>query len=272
MLPTLLLDVDGTLAQFNNSAGAEKVAEILIKRFGSKGRQAGEDFLNAYKTMNLMHHGKKSPEHAAVMDALNSYTIKLPPELGQTGQNFMWSRELWLKYASELRKLNLTWNMIIEIVDSYWETASINSPPYPEVRECIEKLAKQGLRLFLMTASDHRLTFRNGAITYEPKVSEQKKIKRVLEQGFSGIFKPQQIITGDPFNKPSMEFWQKCIKIAGLPKPSEAMVVDDAEAVVISAVKFGLRGCVLDRAGHYSRDNIEKSGISYITELNQLRP
>src|SRR3989338_3062928 len=171
MLPTLLLDVDGTLAQLNNSAGAEKVAEILIRLFGSKGRQAGEDFLNAYKIMNLIHHGKKSFEHAAVMDALNSYTIKLPPELEQTEPNFMWSRELWLKYTSELRKLNLPWNMLTEIIDSYWETASLNSPLYPEVSGCLEKLVKHGSRLFLITASDNRLTYRDGAIAYEPKVS-----------------------------------------------------------------------------------------------------
>ncbi len=266
----LLLDVDGTLAQFNNSAGAEKVAEILAKLFGSKGKRAGEDFLKIYQAINSTHHGKKSQEYASVVGTLNSFSIKLPPELWQTELNFMWSRELWLKYVSKMHKLNLSWSLIVKIIDSYWEAASLNSPLYPEVRGFLEKLVKNKSRLFLITASDNRLAFRNRAITYDPKVSEQKKIKRVLEQGFSGIFKPHQTITVDPFDKPSPEFWRKCVKVAGLTNPSEAVVIDDAKDVVISAVSFGFRGCVLDRACHYSSAEVRRAGAGYITRLEQL--
>lgn len=270
MSSVLLLDVDGTLAQFNNSAGAEKVAEILVKLVGSKGKRAGDDFFKIYQAINSTHHGKKSQEYAAVVDALNSYSVKLPPELEQREMNFMWSRELWLKYISEMHKLNLPWNRIVEIADCYWKAASLHSPLYSEVKGCLEKLVKNNSRLFLITASDNRFTFTNRTITYDPKVSEQKKIKRILEQGFSGIFKPRQIITGDPFNKPSPEFWQKCVKVAGLTNLSEAVVIDDTKDVVLSAINFGFKGCVLDRAGHYNSAEIKRAGAGYITKLEQL--
>lgn len=270
MPPTLLLDVDGTLAPFNQDAGTQAVTDLLARLFGNEGLKLGAEFGSLYDSLSLLHHGRVEPELVALKNRLNSYRIQLPQELERRSENFMWSRELWLRHISEVHKLNLGWEQIISITDAYWEAISLHSQIYPAVEEYMEKLTRAG-SLFLVTASDRRLALMNGSIAYDPRVSEKKKVKRVLEQGLSRFFGPRQVITGDPFNKPGLEFWQKCIKVAGLSDPSEATMVDDAEAVVMSAVKFGFRGCVLDRAGHYHREKIEGLGIGYITELNQLK-
>jgi len=271
MPPTLLLDVDGTLAPFNQSAGTKAVTGLLVKLFGNEGLKFGAEFSSLYDAFSSLHHGNESPELIALKNILNSYKVQLPQEFKERSENFMWSRELWLKHISEVHKLNLGWEQIISMTDTYWEAISFHSPIYSAIKEYLEELTKKDLLLFLVVASDRRLALINGSITYDPKVPEKKKVKRVMEQGLSRFFRPQQVITGDPYNKPSSEFWQKCMKTAGLSDPSEAIVVDDAKAVVISAVKFGFMGCVLDRAGHYKRAEVESYGISYIIELNQLK-
>ncbi len=271
MPPTLLLDFDGTLAPFNQRAGTEAVTALLVRLFGNKCVKFGAEFGGLYDAFSLLHYGSEEPGLVALKNRLNSYEVQLPPEFNGCSENFMWSRELWLKHVSEVHKLNLGWERIISMADAYWEAISLHSQIYPDAKEYLETLAKEGLPLFLVTASDCRLTLVNNSIAYDPKVSEEKKVRRVMEQGLSGFFRPQQAITGDPFNKPSPEFWQKCVKIAGLSDPSDAIVVDDSMEVVASAVKFGFKGCVLDRAGHYSRGKVEKSGSSYITEISQLK-
>ena len=103
----LLLDFDECLAHFNYRAGVKKLINLLEIRVDDKAPEIGKNFEQIYNDMDLILHGKGSKKILDVKDKLNSYDVKLPKELVGKKVDFMWSRQLWLKYLSDKYELGL---------------------------------------------------------------------------------------------------------------------------------------------------------------------
>ncbi len=265
---TLLLDVDHCLAPFNQDAGTEKVKQLLKEALGERGLLIGDLFGRIFYDFDSIHHGNQDPKLFSLRDRINSYKVMVPNELSGKHVNFMWSRELWLKYLSDQHALSLDGETIIRIIDAYWEAISSASQVHPEALDYLRKLDKE--KLFIITSSDKRLAFESDTWEYDPQISQQKKSIRVQNQGLRKVFPASHVITGDPIDKPSQEFWEKVMEITGLSKPSQGIVVDDSLAVVLSGKGFGFRGYLLDRKKFYKRVDVQDKVDGYITELNQL--
>ncbi len=265
---TLLLDVDHSLAPFNQDAGTERVKDFLKERLDKKGISAGNLFGQIFYDLDSIHHGNNDPKPISLRDKLNSYTILVPPELAGISFNFMWSRELWLRYLSDQQKLGLDGKTITQTIDAYWDAVSTGSQAYTEAINYLRCLDRENL--FIITGSDRRLVFEGESMRYDPKISEKKKVIRVENQGLKGLFSKSHIITGDPFDKPDPKFWQRVIDITGLSDKSKGVVVDDSLSIVLSAKVFGFRGYLLDRKKFYKKVDVENKVDGYLTELNQL--
>ncbi|MBI4170499.1 MAG: hypothetical protein HY514_02305 [Candidatus Aenigmarchaeota archaeon] len=264
---TLLLDFDECLARQNRAAGIARVKAMLKEIAGPKAEEAGNDFGQIYHDMDSILHDNKEPGLLLLKNRINSYTVKLPKELKSQKIDFMWSRELWLKHVSDKHGLNIDNKTIISIIEGYWNAIASSSPLYPQARKYLEKLDKS--KVFIVTGSDKTLVADGKGFAYDSSMAEKRKISRIVKQGITMLPKTH-IITGDPHDKPSDEFWKTAMKRAGLKEPAEGIIVEDSLSIVLSAMKFGFKGYLLDRHKFYDRKDAEKQVDGYITELNQL--
>jgi FMN phosphatase YigB (HAD superfamily) len=256
-----LLDVDNTLAHFNSEAGEARVMEILKEKLGEKGVLAAEQFCAIFDAFNKLHHGSKEPKYFALKEKTLAYKISAPVE----GLDYMWSRELWLKLISDENSLELQDEQITGIIDEFWQAVSKSSPIYPDVEEFLSSIKQK----FIAVSSDGRLQLKNGNLVYDPEYSRLKKINRLFAQGFSHYFEPDQIITGDPYEKPSDQFWETTLGKTGA-EAKDVTFVDDSLRICSSAAKFGFKAIVIDRKARYSKDEAALQGVSYVNELGQI--
>ncbi|MBI4174127.1 MAG: HAD family hydrolase [Candidatus Aenigmarchaeota archaeon] len=169
----------------------------------------------------------------------------------------MWSRQLWLRYLSDKHEINLDGKTISKIIESFWMSAAGNSKIDPKTEKWIKDNEK---RLFIITGSDRNLIFRAGKIIYNSKYSKRIKIKRMKAQGLK--IQPRNIITGDPYDKDTREFWQNISKRM----PQDVIVIDDSTIIVSRAKNCGFRSFLFDPDGkHY-----EKSFKNRITDLTEI--
>ncbi len=56
-----------------------------------------------------------------------------------------------------------------------------------------------------------------------------------------------RMIIGDPYDKPSAEYWRNVMNVARIKNKKNAVVVDDSPSVIHEAIKFGFDGIVMDR-------------------------
>lgn len=269
MNQVFLLDFDECLAPVNQSAGVENIKKLLKQKLGKrKGSLIGNSFGQMFRDINAILHAKTNARLIALKKRLNSYRIQIPRGLTGEAANFMWSRELWLKYLSDENNLDFDGRTITRLADAYWNGYSRASPMYPQAVEYLSRADNR--RLFLILGSDRRLLFENGTMVYDPMISEKKKIVRIQKQGLGKLLPENHIITGDPYDKPSQEFWQKVMQRTGLAQTSQGIVVDDSLPTVLSAIKFGFNGYLPDRKDFYGRNDVEHKVDGYITELDQL--
>ena len=248
MTHVLLLDMDECLAPSNNVVG--------------------NGMLNIYKDMDAAHHGTITKSFLELKEALNSYAVKVPKTLKNITTGFIWSRELWLKHVSDKNGLGLDDKAIMKLIDAYWDAVALASQAYDDSLNFLKLQNKK--MLFIITGSDRRLIMTNNEIKYDPKFSEKKKIKRIHKQGVKSFFPTSHIITGDPYDKPSTEFWERVMKHVGIKNKSYGIVVDDSMSIVLDAVKFGFSGYVLDRRGLYKKQDVKHKVTGYLTKLNDL--
>jgi FMN phosphatase YigB (HAD superfamily) len=262
----LLLDFDGCLAYQNRDAGIGRITHLLGGIIGDKALKIGTEFGQINEGMESILHGKTDRKLLEFRKRLNSYEVVLPKEIESQKIDFMWSRELWLKYLSDKYKLCLD-KRIITLIKEFWEAVALASPLYPQVVSYLKNAGIHGI--FIITGSDQDLLFRNGSIIYDPAYAEKMKIRRLRLQGLT-MLPRKNIITGDPYDKPSLGFWKKVMDITRLSKTSDGIVVDDSLPMVLASIKMGFNGYLLDRKGLYERKDVEKQVDGYITELDQL--
>jgi FMN phosphatase YigB (HAD superfamily) len=259
----ILLDVDETLAHQNQAVGLKKVAACLSS-YGAPGNKTADDFAKIYLAFNHIYHGKGDAGESKLHDEITSYKIKMPEDI--TGERLTWSRELWLKVVAEKNGLDISDEKIIAVIDAYWEGISLASPIYPDALAFLSKVKDK----FLVVGSDRRLSLEDGRLAYDPEIAHEKKIKRLFDQGFAKFFDSECIITGDPYDKPHLKFWQKAMGVMGISDPPNVILVDDSLKIAKSGADFGFDSYLIDRVGHYT--DIELGRIHYITSLEQLLP
>lgn len=261
LMYVLFFDLDGCLTPFDQQLGFEAVSESLKEITGTP--KFGTEFRKMFDLIQIIHLGKTDKNAEKLKYALNSYNVQIPKSLIGKKTDFMWSRELWLKYLSDKYELQLNGNIITKIVDGYWDTIS-KQMLFPHVASFLKQLHN---RMFIITSSDMRLLIKNNKIIYNPKISASKKMKRVLKQT-GGLFKRKNIIIGDPYDKPSNEFWNIVMKVSQLSKPADGIVIDDSLRICLSAAEFGFRSFVIDRQNNYNKKDCFI--VSHITEIDQL--
>lgn len=263
----LLLDFDQCLAKLNRDAAAKRVTKRLVEMLGTRGNQMGKEFTEVYNKIDLILHGKKGPEFAALKEKINSYKVKVPEKLANENINFMWSRELWIKYLSDKYNLEIDNQAAVSIIRDYWDAVASNSPLLWEAREFLGKTDAK--KVFIITGSDKTLVVENGSLKYDPKTAEKRKISRILRQGLTMLPK-SHIITGDPYDKMTDKFWGVVMKRTGIKKASQGIIVEDSLPVILSGTKFGFKGYLLDRRKFYDKKDVEKQIDGYITKLNSV--
>jgi hypothetical protein len=264
-MKAFLLDVDWTLAPSNNEDGTLTMLTFLKARLGGKSTEFRKKFEQMFSDFNRIHLGEMNPALEARQKKINSYSVKVPAGAGRSA--FIWSRELWLKILAEELELDLNGNAIMAAIDNYWKGRSSVATIYPDAIKFLST-APKNTRFFAATASDDRLKFVGDRIIYDPAYSEQKKIERIMMQGLGRFFKPEQIITGDPYNKPSEEYWEKCIARTGT---ADITLIDDNLLVLQFAKEFGFQCFLIDRNRNYDKKIVVPNGISYITSLEEIR-
>lgn len=268
MINTLLLDYDGTLAPFNEDAATKRVKEMLAADLGSKSEEVGGEFAEIFNALDAVLHSKADSRSTEVIRNINSYNVLTSADVGDYEIDFRWSRELWLKYLSDKYELGLEGEFIMKVIDGYWEALADSSPLFPDVGEYLGR--QRNLGAYVITASDRRIAISQDTIRYDPSYSEKQKMSRIERTGLCKFINKENIVVGDPFDKPGDMFWSKIIAKAGIKDKKDAVVVDDSLSTVKSAKAAGFRGYVMDRIGVYDRNQAAAETDGYITGLDQL--
>ncbi len=262
-----LFDFDHTLAPLNHDHPSGKVSEALEKMFPGKGTDAGKTFSNIFYGILDAYQGKSDTMNKKIKSAIEFYKIRVSNSFDGAKPDFLWSRELWLKYISNEFGLNISDKEISRLASIYWDHVPENCPIFPDSKDCLLKLDKE--KIFIVTGSDMRLGFDEYSLFYDPELSKNFKRDRIEKQ-CPDLLLRSNIITGDPYGKPSEGFWQAVLEITGIADPSKSVVIDDSLKVVLSAKNFGFQGYVLDREGLYRKAEIESEIDGYIRNLNEL--
>ncbi len=124
------------------------------------------------------------------------------------------SREVFIKICADREGLVVSPEIIYEAADAYWMTLSEKTKVFPGVLDLIRLIKQHKRPLYLITSSDARLKLKeNGQFEYIPKYSEDFKRERVQLLRDKGI-DFDLVSIGDPEDKPSLDFFQKGIKLA----------------------------------------------------------
>ncbi len=172
----ILCDFDEVLAHFRHEIGFKHVSYALEKYSVDNSWLIANEFAQIHKSIDRIFHGSKNANLLKLKNSLNSYRITVPESLQKRKFNFMWSRQLWLRYLSDKHEINLDGKTISKIIESFWMSAAGNSKIDPKTEKWIKDNEK---RLFIITGSDRNLIFRAGKIIYNSKYSKRIKIKRM---------------------------------------------------------------------------------------------
>ncbi|MBI2031255.1 MAG: hypothetical protein HYT08_01435 [Candidatus Levybacteria bacterium] len=164
-----------------------------------------------------------------------------------------WSREVFLKIAADSVGVEIDNRIIKSVVDAHWHAITKKAKTFISAKILFKELKKHNIPIYLLTSSDGRLLFENGVFSYDPIYSEEFKKRRMEELRKEGLYF-NDIIVGDPHDKPSRDYFKKGIstinKVLGRYVGSEDLVVvgnsfEDDLVVPISELGFGM-GILVD--------------------------
>ncbi|MBI3034292.1 hypothetical protein HYY72_03970 [Candidatus Woesearchaeota archaeon] len=243
MRRVFFIDVDFTAANFDYSAGDKAVCNGILGLFPGR-EDACSLFIGLFSAMLGHLYSRESPLSLEFMRFIDSASVVSPKGMKP---DLMYSRELFLKFVSVKCGLELDGNDIIRIVDEYWKAIVSSTVIYDDALRFFRKADDR----FIIAGGDGRLKFEKGDFIYEPDYSRGRRLERTRAIGLSGFFDDEKVLIGDPVRKGSPEFWEMCMKAAGLADKQEGIVVDDSISIVSSAMDFGFKGVLMDRKGIY---------------------
>lgn len=134
-----------------------------------------------------------------------------------------WSREVLIRIALEsvLNKYHISIdiirsnpNIIYKSANAYWDITVKEMHIFKDALELLKFLHINNKPIFITTSSDGRLLINeNGEFYYDPTHSEKLKRARIEKMRNKGLIY-NEIIIGDPEDKPSIEYFEKGIIIA----------------------------------------------------------
>ncbi len=246
MKRVFFIDIDHTLANFDSNFGNAAVKEELLRMFPEKQR-AAEIFGEIYDSIFAFHTCLSKDSFYA--DKINSYDVEVPDYISKP--DFKFSRELYIKYVSNEFGLKLSEREMRRIVSIYWDAIVNSTSIYPDSVKFMQNHENK----FITAGSDNRLKFEAGKIFYDPDFSWKCRFDRTMKV-FSGFFRKEQILIGDPYGKPSREFWELCLAKSKI-QPKQGVVIDDSLKVVKSAMNFGFKGVLLDRSKAHDKNSVD---------------
>lgn len=167
------------------------------------------------------------------------------------------NRKTWVEYnRRRLEVLGVKEGVVIlaEKVQDYWERLpqEIGEELYPEVREVLDSLSKNGFLLGVLSNRDPEI-IRNS----------------VMMHGIAGYFRclisPQEAKA--PNGKLDRQMWEVALRAVGVIASEAAHVGDLYEHDVIGARQAGLLPILIDRKGRYDNDNVDCIKIRNLNEL-----
>jgi hypothetical protein len=119
------------------------------------------------------------------------------------------SREVLLKLASEDCGISLSTEQIALYSNSYWQYVESNTICFEDAIMLIREIAVTTRPLYIMTASDARMTLKeNGQFDYNPDLSHRSKVRRLETLRATKGLHYHDLLIGDPIDKPSPEFFK----------------------------------------------------------------
>lgn len=207
-------DIDDTLI---DTAGTTEIAADGVRRafeaeFGEeKAQEVKANFVAIFNLMLVGHQAtdsEKIEEHKKLLSKIEA----LQPD--RTYSPKKWSREIFVKLAAEEAGLEVSPELVHEAADAYWQDLGHKTEVFVGVRELIAEIKRRGRPIYLITGSDARLKMQiNGTFFYDPEYSERLKRERIELLREKGI-DFNLVSTGDPQDKPHIDFFQKAIKLA----------------------------------------------------------
>ncbi|MBI2574445.1 hypothetical protein HYV82_01015 [Candidatus Woesearchaeota archaeon] len=262
--PVFFIDVDSTLASHDTSSADRAVRDELLRLFPGK-PEAGGMFGRLYSDINSFYLGIREEPGRKLAGIMNSYGVTTSQKLNAK-QDFMFSRELYLKYISEQCALRLSGSQIMRIAGIYWKTIVESTKLFEDSTRFLQRTKNK----FVIAGSDTRIKFAGGKMLYEPEYSSGLRLKRTKAIGLSKFFKDGEILIGDPCTKPSREFWDKCVQVSGIQSPETGIVIDDSKTVVKGAMDYGFRGVLIDKKGEYDKAAVAGEVDAYVASFDEL--
>ncbi|MFH0979840.1 MAG: HAD family hydrolase [Candidatus Roizmanbacteria bacterium] len=210
-------DVDDTLVDTgsNSIIASEGIFNVLKQELGEdKSNKIKNRFNQIFQTLMQEHMttGESNKKlHDSIMLRINQLQ---EPVIKQYGMIKKWSREVFLKMASEDCDIQLKPEIIYSAIDAYWNIISEKSDPMPGVLDLFQEIKAHSSPVYLITSSDARLKINNqGLFEYDSRYSEEFKKKRMETLKQKGLFF-NKVSIGDPEDKPHLDFFEKGIRIA----------------------------------------------------------
>ncbi len=208
-------DIDDTLIETaeNSLIAADNIFNSLKKDI-SKGKASliVDRFKFIFNTLANQHWDNHENNEYDLL--INKITELQQPVINKYGNIRKWSREVFLKIAADDNEVNLKPEIVYESIDSYWNRVSELSTPISGVLSLFDEVKEHKRPIYLITGSDARLKINdNGLFYYDPIYSESFKAKRIEKLRDKGLTF-DKVSIGDPQDKPSVEFFEKGLKIA----------------------------------------------------------
>jgi FMN phosphatase YigB (HAD superfamily) len=210
-------DVDDTLIETakNSIIASQGIFNTLKKELGKeKAKSVTERFRYIFNTLANQHWANQDQDHSeydSIIDEINKFQ---KPVVEKYGNIRKWSREVFLKIASDDLSIHLNPELIYESINNYWEMVSDNSTPIEGVLNLFKKIKSHNRPIYFVTGSDARLKMNSQELfDYDPKYSEQFKAKRINALKNKGLFF-NALSIGDPEDKPHLDFFEKAVTIA----------------------------------------------------------
>lgn len=208
-------DIDDTLIETakNSLIAADDIFNSLKKDLSkNKASLIIDRFKYIFNTLANQHWDNKgNNEYDLLIEKINKLQ---QPVIDKYGNIRKWSREVFLKIAADDNEILLKPKTLYRAIDAYWNKVSELSTPINGVLTLFNEIKEHKKPIYLITGSDARLKIDDdGLFYYDPTYSESFKAKRIEKLKDKGL-SFNKVSIGDPQDKPSLDFFEKGLKIA----------------------------------------------------------
>lgn len=217
-------DIDDTLIDTASASqfASKGIKEVFKKRFNHSLAQKATCSFN--QIFNLMLVGYRAKDNSdwknlprgkkafkSLLHQVETYQVEVKKKYGAVKK---WSREVFIKIAADENQITVSPELVQKAAVGYWQTLTQKTSVFPGAKQLFSYLKSKKAPIFLITSSDSRLKMKpSGQFIYDPKYSENLKKNRIELLKNKGI-DYWGLSIGDPEDKPSIEFFQKGLKLA----------------------------------------------------------